>query len=234
MAGSSGALATGVKSDAARASTSAKPSAPSAAPSTDSTSARSGRPDRMAASLASPDALVMSALAPAFSRRQRSAAEHRRERQRDRAELVDRDVDRGDFGRLRQQDGDAVAARDAVGAQRMGEPVRGLAQPAIGQVITAPVRPDMDEGELVRRDRRPAVAYLDPDIVGRRQLPAELPVERVVVAGFAQHGATGGHTAEPTDWPTEGPARVPMLNFPLLIVRERKRKGRPDKRSAGK
>ena len=62
---------------------------------------------------------------------QRIDAEQDRQRHRDRAELVDRDMAGGGLRRLRQQHRDAVAARDAVRGERVGEPVRGLAQPAV-------------------------------------------------------------------------------------------------------
>ena len=59
---------------------------------------------------------------------QRIGPEQHRDRQRDRAELVDRDMGGGDFRRLRQHDGDAVAALNAMRAQHIGEPVGGVAQ----------------------------------------------------------------------------------------------------------
>ena len=97
---------------------------------------------------------------------ERVGAEQDRERQRDRAELVDRDVDGRDLRRLRQQDRDAVAARDAVRGQRVGEPVRGLAQPAVADVLARgrPAR-TCDEREPARLALRPAVADVDADIV---------------------------------------------------------------------
>ena len=57
---------------------------------------------------------------------ERIDSEQHRQRQRDGAELVDRDMARRHFRRLRQQDGDAVAARDAVRAQHIGEAVGSL------------------------------------------------------------------------------------------------------------
>ncbi len=52
---------------------------------------------------------------------ERLGAEQDRERQRYRAELVDREVRDDGFDRLRQHDRNAVAAADAVRAQRVGE-----------------------------------------------------------------------------------------------------------------
>ena len=112
---------------------------------------------------------------------ERIDAEQHRQRQRDAAELVDRDMAGRHFRRLRQQDGDAVAARNAVRAQHIGEPVGGLAQPAVGDGVFAPVRPRMQDGEPVGLERRPAVADIDADIVARRHLPAELAIDVVVV-----------------------------------------------------
>ena len=106
-----------------------------------------------------------------------------------RAELVDRDVDRRDLGRLRQQDRDAVAAFDAVRRQRIGETVRCLAQPAVAHVLRAAVLRHGDERKLARIALRPAVADLDADVELRRHLPAELAVQFVVAAALRQHAA---------------------------------------------
>ena len=115
-------------------------------------------------------------------------AEQHRERQRDGAELVDGDVDRRDLRRLRQQDRDAVAARNAVGGEHIGEPVRGLAQRAIGHLVDAAVGAHVEDGNAARFGLRPAVADVDADIVARRHLPAERTVERIVVARSGKHG----------------------------------------------
>ena len=61
-------------------------------------------------------------------------AEQHRERQRDGAELVDGDVGDDDFRHLRQENRDAVAARDAVGRERVGKPVRALLEPAVADL----------------------------------------------------------------------------------------------------
>ena len=120
---------------------------------------------------------------------ERIGAEQHRQRQRDGAELVDRDVDRRDLGRLRQQDRDAVAALDAVRRERIGEPVRCLAQPAVAHVLRAAVLRHGDESELARVALGPAVADLDADIELRRHLPAELAVHFLVAAALRQHAA---------------------------------------------
>ena len=118
---------------------------------------------------------------------QRIRPEQDRDRQRDRAKLVDRDMGGGDFRRLRQQDGDAVAALDAVRAQHIGEPVRGLAQGAVADGVFAPVRMDVQDGEPAGLSLRPAVADIDADIVARRHLPAELAIDVVVIGEAGQH-----------------------------------------------
>ena len=55
---------------------------------------------------------------------ERFRPEQDRERQRNRAELVDREVRDHGFDRLRQHDRDPVAALDTARTQRIGEPVR--------------------------------------------------------------------------------------------------------------
>ena len=117
----------------------------------------------------------------------RLGAEQHGERQRDGAELVDRDVDRGDLGRLRQQDGDPVAGPDAVGGERVGEFVRRIAQPAVADIVGLAVRADSDDRELAGLAIGPAIAYLDADVEFRRNLPAESAVNLVVVAARRQH-----------------------------------------------
>ena len=56
----------------------------------------------------------------------RLVPEQDRQRQRDRAELVDGDVARRHRRSLRQQDRDPITAPDAMGRERIGEPVRAL------------------------------------------------------------------------------------------------------------
>ena len=146
---------------------------------------------------------------------QRIGPEQHRERQRDGAELVDRDMGGGDFRRLRQQDRDAVAARDAMRAQHIGEPVGGLAQPAIGDGVLAPVRPHMQDGEPAGLARRPAVADIDADIVARRHLPAELAIDVVVIVQARQHRHGGADASQ-----SNARARSSRCSrYALLLVR---------------
>ena len=118
---------------------------------------------------------------------QRIGAEQHRDRQRHGAEFVDRDMGGHDFRRLRQQDGDAVAARDAMRAQHIGEPVGGLAQDAEADGVFASIGMNVQDREPVRLLRRPAVADIDADIVARRHLPAELAIDVVVIVQARQH-----------------------------------------------
>ena len=87
---------------------------------------------------------------------QRIDAEQNRQRHRDRAHLVDRDMPGGRLRRLRQQHRDAVAARDAVRGERVGEPVRGLAQPAERDLFGPAVRAHVQDREPVRHPARPS------------------------------------------------------------------------------
>jgi hypothetical protein len=79
----------------------------------------------------------------------------------------------GDGGRLRQQDRDPIAAADAAGRQHIGEPIRGIAQPAIADLVDVAVRAHIEDCGAARIEPRPAVADVDADIVARRHLPAE-------------------------------------------------------------
>ena len=133
---------------------------------------------------------------------QRIGAEQDGDRQRDGAELVDRDMRGGDFRHLRQHDGDAVAARDAMRAQHIGEPVGGVAQGAVADRVLPPVGMDMQDGEPVRLVHRPAVADIDADIVARRDIPAELAIDFVVIVETRQHR----HGAQTSQRRARGPA----------------------------
>jgi len=119
----------------------------------------------------------------------RIGAEQHGERQRNRAELVDRNVDRRDLGPLRQQDRDAIAALHTVRRERIGQPVRGLAQPAVAHVLGAAVGTDCDQSQPAGIAVRPAVADLDADVELRGNGPAELADQGLVAAAFRQHAA---------------------------------------------
>ena len=113
--------------------------------------------------------------------------------QRHRAELVDRDVRDGDFRRLRHEDGDAVAARDAVGGQHIGEPIGGLAQVSEADLVVPAVGPHMQNGEPARIGRRPAVADVDADIEPRRRRPAEGAIDGIVCIELGQYRHGGAN-----------------------------------------
>src|SRR5690606_1916147 len=105
----------------------------------------------------------------------------------DGTELVDADMRRRDFRRLRQQDRHAIAALNAMRAQHIGEAVGRLPQPAVADIVSTAVAMHMQDGETLRLLRRPAVADIDADIVPRRQLPAELADELVIGVGAGKH-----------------------------------------------
>ena len=114
--------------------------------------------------------------------RDRLVPEQDRQRQRDRAELVDGDVARRHRRSLRQQDRDPITTPDAMGRERIGEPVRVPAQRAVADLLHRAVGAHVEDGDTAGLAGGPAVAYVDTDIVVRRHLPAERAVERVVVA----------------------------------------------------
>ena len=87
---------------------------------------------------------------------QRIDSEQDRERHRDGADLVDRDVPGRGFRRLWQQHRDAVAARNAVRDQRIGKPVRGLAQPAERDLFGLAVRAHVEDREASSDPARPS------------------------------------------------------------------------------
>ena len=140
MAGSSAAFVSGSKLAAALCKVALKSSAPSPGPSTESTNARSAS-NTQARELRRPASIGDQGLGTRVRQPvgDRIRPEQRRERQRDRAKLVDRDMDRGDLRHLRQHQRDPIAAPDAVRSQRIGEPVRQLAQRAVSRLVEAPV-----------------------------------------------------------------------------------------------
>jgi len=104
------------------------------------------------------------------------------QRQRDGAELVDGDVAHCDGRPLRQQDRDPIAAPNAAGRERVGEPVRGFTQLAVIHFFNFAIGPHVENRSTRRIDLCPAVADVDANIVARRNLPAERAVERGVLA----------------------------------------------------
>ena len=109
--------------------------------------------------------------------RHRVRAEPRRERHRDRAQLVDGDVRDRRLGPLRQRDPDAIALADPLRPQRVREPVRVVRELAEGDAPgdLASVR-DHDRDRVARV----ALADVDAQVHLRRHLPAEAPVELLV------------------------------------------------------
>ena len=65
--------------------------------------------------------------------------------------------------------------------QCVGEPVGRLAQPAIGDLFVAPIRPSMQNGKAAGIVLRPAVADIDADIVAGGHRPAELADKQIVI-----------------------------------------------------
>src|SRR5260370_714214 len=88
----------------------------------------------------------------------------------------------------RQENRAGVAARDAVGGERVGKPVGALFQPAVADLLARAVGEQIDQRQPVRIALRPPIAHVDADVVARRHLPAEFPVELVVVCYVRQHG----------------------------------------------
>ena len=125
--------------------------------------------------------------------RNRLGSEEHRQRQRDGAELVDGDVAHRDGGALRQQQRDAITPLNAVGSERIGEPIRGFAQRAITHLLDLSAAAHIENSGPRRIALRPAVADVDPDVIARRDLPAERAIERAVVArGRKDRGCVHG------------------------------------------
>jgi hypothetical protein len=114
---------------------------------------------------------------------QRLAAEEHRQRHRDRAQAVDRDVRDGRLEALRHHDGHAVAACHAEPRQRVRQPVGGLVQLAVAVVGAAAVLVLPGDGHRLGRAPRPARAADLGDVEARRHLPAQAGVDAVVAVG---------------------------------------------------
>jgi hypothetical protein len=89
--------------------------------------------------------------------------------------------------RLRQQDRHAVAAREPVAGQRVGEAVGEALQIVEAEMPLGAVLVEMDEGETVA-SVGVAVADVDADVVAVGHRPAEGADERLVVGRLRQHG----------------------------------------------
>ena len=118
---------------------------------------------------------------------ERIDAEQGGERHGDGAELVDGDMRGRRCRTLGQQDRDAIAGRDPVRREHVGEAVRGLAQGAVGDGSDAAVGRHVENGDARGIAGRPAVADVDADIVALRDTPAEGGEEAVVIADLGQH-----------------------------------------------
>ena len=110
---------------------------------------------------------------------ERVGAEQREQGHGDGAELVRRDMGDRRFGALRQEDADAVAARHAEGAKRVGEAVRGVLEAGEGPGLDAAVVVLVDEREAVGIGGV-AVADVDADVVAPGHAPAERATDLVV------------------------------------------------------
>ena len=113
--------------------------------------------------------------------------EQHRQRQRDRAEFVDGNVAHCDGRSLWQEDRDAIALGNPARSKRVGQPIRGLAQCAVTDLLHRAIRTQVKNGSSRRIDPRPAVADVNADIVERRDLPAERAIERAVFARGGKH-----------------------------------------------
>ena len=109
--------------------------------------------------------------------RHRVRAEAGRERNSDRAQLVDRDVRDRRLGPLRQRDPDAISLADPPRPQRVREPVR-----VVGELAERDAPGDLAPVRDHDRDRvaRVALADVDAQVHLRRHLPAEAPVQLLV------------------------------------------------------
>ena len=104
------------------------------------------------------------------------AVEHRH-REQDRAELPDAEEDRRGLGRRRQDDRDAVAARDAPRREHVGRLVREILQLAPVELADGAVEALPDHRPLVARV---LVADVGGDVVALGHLPAVRGAQLVV------------------------------------------------------
>src|ERR1044071_4468496 len=103
----------------------------------------------------------------------------------------------------------------------MGEPVRGLAQPAVAHLLRAAVRPDRDQREPAGIALSPAVADLDADVELRGDRPAELADQGLVAAAVRQHAAEKLISRRPQVQP-QSPYETPLAtaaNAPSRRIR---------------
>ncbi len=123
-------------------------------------------------------------LQPVF---ERFFAEQNEQRNGDHPGLVGGDVRHRRLRRLLEQDGDAIAALAAEAGERVGEPIR--LPPDLLEAVPAdrPILVLEDERGRVWPRGGMAVARIDRDVVGGRNLPAKLGARLVVSFGRRQH-----------------------------------------------
>jgi hypothetical protein len=121
---------------------------------------------------------------------ERVGAEQHRERHRDRAEAIERDVrDRG-LEALRQHERDAVAAGDAEHAQRRREAVGGGVDLAVGEIAADAVLVLEADRDRVGLLPRPARAADFGDVEVTRNVPAKAGVELAVAIDRSAHSGS--------------------------------------------
>ena len=134
---------------------------------------------------------------------ERLLAEQREERQRDHPRLVAGEMrDRG-LGRLREEDGEALAASDAVGGERIGEPARKCAH--VGEAVALEPSALLEEEKCrgVARCRGVALAAGDRHVEGGRHAPAEALVHLVVALARLEHARPSSFETPPSAAPQD-------------------------------
>ena len=122
---------------------------------------------------------------------QRVFPEQGEQRDRHAAHLVDRDMGRRCFERLRQQHANPVAdlalPRDAKRGQRVGQLVRPALQVQETVFAAGPVRADIDDGQPVRVAFGPFVADIIAHVVSFRDVPDKTAIDLVMGFPWLQH-----------------------------------------------
>ena len=123
---------------------------------------------------------------------QRVLAEQREQRNRDKTSAKRRQMHDRQFQRLRQEHRDAVAAPEAILPQHIGEPAGHFGHLVERGARRRTVLVDIDQRQPPRTVGM-AVAAGGGDIEPRRDVPAEIAVEGVVVGGLGEHGTRLDH-----------------------------------------
>lgn len=124
--------------------------------------------------------------------------EQARQRHRDHAGLVGRQMRHHRLEALRQDDADAVAGLRAEPGEAVGEPVRVNTQTTIAYRFAIPVGVPAPERDTVGLPRRPVVAAGDADIEPVGHLPIEI-ADNVVVG----HAGKAHRWEHPETWPAK-------------------------------